>query len=32
LAGDEVAREIGEKSLMATDLIKKIPALLQRWV
>ena len=32
LAGDEVAREIGEKSLMATDLIKKIPALLQRGV
>ncbi len=32
LAGDEVAREIGEKSLMATDLIKKIPVLLQRWV
>ena len=30
LAGDEVARELGEKSLMATDLIRKIPALLQR--
>lgn len=32
LAGDEVARELGEKSLVATDLIKKIPALLQRRV
>jgi NAD(P)H-hydrate epimerase len=30
LAGDEVVRELGEKSLMATDLIPKIPALLQR--
>jgi NAD(P)H-hydrate epimerase len=29
LAGDEVAREKGEKSLLATDLIQKIPALLQ---
>ncbi|MGQ9776950.1 MAG: NAD(P)H-hydrate dehydratase [Thermodesulfobacteriota bacterium] len=29
LAGDEVAKEIGEKSLVATDLIKKIPYLLQ---
>ena len=29
LAGDEVAREKGEKSLVATDLIQKIPALLQ---
>jgi len=29
LAGDEVARELGEKSLVATDLIKKIPLLLQ---
>jgi ADP-dependent NAD(P)H-hydrate dehydratase / NAD(P)H-hydrate epimerase len=29
LAGDEVAREKGEKSLIATDLIQKIPALLQ---
>jgi hydroxyethylthiazole kinase-like uncharacterized protein yjeF len=29
LAGDEVAREKGDKSLVATDLIKKIPALLQ---
>jgi len=29
LAGDEVARERGEKSLIATDLIQKIPALLQ---
>jgi hydroxyethylthiazole kinase-like uncharacterized protein yjeF len=28
-AGDEVAREKGEKSLVATDLIQKIPALLQ---
>lgn len=32
LAGDLVAREWGEKSLMATDLIKKIPELLQRRV
>jgi NAD(P)H-hydrate epimerase len=30
LAGDEVAQELGEKSLVATDIIKKIPALLQR--
>jgi NAD(P)H-hydrate epimerase len=30
LAGDEVVRELGEKSLVATDLITKIPALLQR--
>jgi NAD(P)H-hydrate epimerase len=29
LAGDEVAREMGEKSLVATDLIQKIPSLLQ---
>jgi NAD(P)H-hydrate epimerase len=29
LAGDEVAQELGEKSLVATDIIKKIPALLQ---
>ncbi len=29
LAGDEMAREIGEKSLVATDIIKKIPRLLQ---
>jgi hydroxyethylthiazole kinase-like uncharacterized protein yjeF len=28
-AGDEVARELGEKSLIATDIIKKLPALLQ---
>jgi NAD(P)H-hydrate epimerase len=28
-AGDEVAREVGEKFLLATDLIKKMPALLQ---
>jgi NAD(P)H-hydrate epimerase len=27
-AGDEVAREVGEKSLIATDIIKKLPALL----
>jgi len=30
LAGDELARELGEKSLVATDIIRKIPALLQR--
>jgi NAD(P)H-hydrate epimerase len=30
LAGDEVARQLGEKSLIATDIIDKIPALLQR--
>ena len=29
LAGDVVAQELGEKSLVATDIIKKIPALLQ---
>jgi len=29
LAGDESAREKGEKALVATDLIEKIPALLQ---
>jgi len=28
-AGDEVAREKGEKSLIATDMLEKIPALLQ---
>jgi NAD(P)H-hydrate epimerase len=28
-AGDEVARELGEKSLVATDIIKKLPALLR---
>lgn len=28
-AGDEVAREIGEKSLVATDILRKIPTLLQ---
>jgi hydroxyethylthiazole kinase-like uncharacterized protein yjeF len=29
LAGDGVAQELGEKSLVATDIIKEIPALLQ---
>jgi len=29
LAGDLVAKEIGEKSLIATDIIKRIPTLLQ---
>ncbi|MCX8117235.1 MAG: NAD(P)H-hydrate dehydratase [Desulfobacterota bacterium] len=29
LAGDQVAQELGEKSLVATDLIRKIPDLLQ---
>jgi len=29
LAGDGVAKELGEKSLVATDIIKKIPSLLQ---
>jgi NAD(P)H-hydrate epimerase len=29
LAGDKVAQEMGEKSLVATDIIKKIPTLLQ---
>jgi ADP-dependent NAD(P)H-hydrate dehydratase / NAD(P)H-hydrate epimerase len=29
LAGDEAAREIGEKSLIATDILRKIPTLLQ---
>ena len=29
LAGDDMAQELGEKSLIATDIIKKIPALLQ---
>ncbi len=28
-AGDEVAREIGETSLVATDILRKIPTLLQ---
>ncbi len=28
LAGDEVAQELGEKSLVATDIIRKIPSLL----
>jgi NAD(P)H-hydrate epimerase len=30
LAGDEVARELGEKSLLATDIIRKIPSLLRQ--
>lgn len=30
LAGDEVALELGEKSLVATDLIRKIPGLLKQ--
>jgi NAD(P)H-hydrate epimerase len=29
LSGDKVAQEIGEKSLVATDMIQKLPALLQ---
>jgi NAD(P)H-hydrate epimerase len=29
LAGDNVAQEMGEKSLVATDIIERIPALLQ---
>jgi NAD(P)H-hydrate epimerase len=29
LAGDKVARDLGEKSLIATDMIAKIPALVQ---
>jgi NAD(P)H-hydrate epimerase len=29
LAGDVIAQELGEKSLVATDIIKKIPSLLQ---
>jgi NAD(P)H-hydrate epimerase len=29
LAGDEMAKELGEKSLIARDIIEKIPALLQ---
>jgi NAD(P)H-hydrate epimerase len=32
LAGDGVAKELGEKSLVATDIIKKIPPLLQGWI
>jgi len=31
-AGDEVAQEIGEKSLVATDILRKIPTLLQGMV
>jgi len=30
LAGDEGAQEMGEKSLIATDIIEKIPALVKR--
>jgi len=30
LAGDQLARELGERSLVATDLIRKIPFLLNR--
>jgi NAD(P)H-hydrate epimerase len=30
MAGDEGAREMGEKSLIATDMIEKLPALLKR--
>jgi len=29
LAGDEMARELGEKSLIATDIIERIPVLVQ---
>lgn len=29
LAGDEIARELGEKSLVASDIISKLPSLLQ---
>jgi NAD(P)H-hydrate epimerase len=29
MAGDEVAQEMGEKSLIATDIIEKLPALLK---
>jgi NAD(P)H-hydrate repair Nnr-like enzyme with NAD(P)H-hydrate dehydratase domain len=29
MAGDEGAQEMGEKSLIATDIIEKIPALLK---
>ena len=29
LAGDQMARELGEKSLIATDIIERIPVLLQ---
>jgi NAD(P)H-hydrate epimerase len=30
MAGDEGVREMGEKSLIATDMIEKLPALLKR--
>jgi hydroxyethylthiazole kinase-like uncharacterized protein yjeF len=32
LAGDEVAREIGEKSLIATDIIERVPVLLKEGI
>lgn len=32
LAGDQISQEFGQKSLIATDIIKKIPTLLQRRV
>jgi NAD(P)H-hydrate epimerase len=32
MAGDEGVQEVGEKSLIATDIIEKIPALLKRRV
>lgn len=32
LAGDEAARDLGEKSLVATDLIRKIPVLLRKGI
>ena len=32
MAGDEGAQEWGEKSLIATDIIKKIPTLLKGWI
>jgi hypothetical protein len=30
MAGDEGVQEMGEKSLIATDMIEKLPALLKR--